>query len=224
MLSPDGRTLATVHDDKRVRLWDIASHEMIALEGDPLLPSALAFSPDGQTLATCVGEDGIRLWNTVTGASLARLATSCTDVTFSPDGASLAVAAGGDVTVWDIASHKPVTAFTAVGPAARTAFGLDGKTLAIGTDSGTVTLWDIPTGHPIARLTNTGAVRALTFTTDSLAIADNDGTRAGSSPAPSIPANGPESSPACPTGPGARDAFFQAAVRTAPLGSAAWGS
>jgi len=104
------------------------------------------------------------------------LGDSCVDVSFSPQGTDIAVASGGDVTVWDIASLKPITTLNDIGSAARTAFSPDGRTLAIGTDSGTVTLWDVTTGQPIARLTGTGAVRAMAFTADGLAIADNDGT------------------------------------------------
>ncbi len=170
-MSPDGHTLATVHNDHKLRLWDTDSHEAIVVAG---APTAQAFSADGKTLATCSG-DGVRLWTAV-GTFLARLAGSCVDVSFSPRGTDIAVAAGGDVTVWNIASLTPVTGFHDIGSAARTAFSPDGRMLAIGADNGTVALWTVPGGQPFARLTGTGAVRAIAFTVDGLAIADNDGT------------------------------------------------
>jgi WD40 repeat protein len=171
MLSPDGHTLATVHSDNKLRLWDTTSHEATMVAS---APSTLAFSADGTTLATC-SADGVRLW-TAAGTFLTRLADSCADVSFSPQGTELAVAAGRDVTVWNIASRKPVTAFNDVGSATRTAFSPDGRMLAIGTDSSTVALWSVPDGQPIALLTGTGGVRAMSFTVDGLAMADNDGT------------------------------------------------
>jgi WD40 repeat protein len=51
-ISPDGKTLATGGDDRRVKLWNIATQQELATLG-PLTGAcrSLRFSPDGRTLA-----------------------------------------------------------------------------------------------------------------------------------------------------------------------------
>jgi WD40 repeat protein len=62
--SPDGRTLATANVDHNVKLWDVASHQLIAtLTGHTNNVNGLAFSPDGHTLATGSADHTIRLWD-----------------------------------------------------------------------------------------------------------------------------------------------------------------
>ena len=64
--SPDGRLLASVADDRTLRLWDVAT-------GQPHGPSltghrdeirTVAFSPDGRWVATGSRDGLVRLWDT----------------------------------------------------------------------------------------------------------------------------------------------------------------
>ena len=54
-LSPDGTRLASASDDNTIKLWDMATREVIAtLEGHTDYVVSVAFSPDGTTLASAV--------------------------------------------------------------------------------------------------------------------------------------------------------------------------
>jgi WD40 repeat protein/tRNA A-37 threonylcarbamoyl transferase component Bud32 len=63
-LAPDpaGRW-ASVGDDRAVRVWDAAGHELLTLPGHTLALRAIAFSPDGHRLVSA-GDDGtIKIWD-----------------------------------------------------------------------------------------------------------------------------------------------------------------
>ena len=62
--SPDGKSLATAGDDKKVKVWDIASSRLVReMKGHTDVITAVAWSADSATL-TSAGHDGtVRQWN-----------------------------------------------------------------------------------------------------------------------------------------------------------------
>jgi WD40 repeat protein len=130
-LSPDGRTLATEHQDHSVTVWEIASGKERARLGagpgvQPIQPgiriggfnpfgmaggsTTIAFAPDGRRLVVR-GPGAVVLWDPAAGKQLGRLQGHAGDVTalaFAPDGKTL-ISGGRDTTslVWDATGLQP---------------------------------------------------------------------------------------------------------------------
>jgi WD40 repeat protein len=65
--APDRRILATISNDKTVRLWDLSDRDHPHPLGPPLTGHTsavrgVAFAPDGHTLATASLDQTVRLW------------------------------------------------------------------------------------------------------------------------------------------------------------------
>ena len=184
--SPDGATLASGAWDGTVKLWDVATGEIIAtLEGHGGGVQSVSFSPDGATLASGAGDATVKLWDVATGEPIATLEEHwdvVQSVSFSPDGATLASSGAWDGTVklWDVASREIITTLEGHGGAVWSAsFSPDGATLAWGTWDGTVKLWDVASREIITTLEgHADAVFSVSFSPDgaTLASASWDGT------------------------------------------------
>jgi WD40 repeat protein len=188
VLSPDGRTVATVTFGRRTALWDVTNPRHPAKIAT--LPSAdgntlwgLAFSPDGRILATGY-YDGIVLWD-VTNPARPRLLRSLgapltspaeaavgsggetaldpQDIAFSPGGGILATVTGTDqVTLWNVTDPAHAYRMATLGGAGAFvpafAFSPGGNLLAAVTDHGTVLVYSL--ADP-ARPARTATVRGL---------------------------------------------------------------
>jgi len=153
-VSPDGRTLAAASEDNTIKIWDVASGQMLrALTGHKDWVYSVAFSPDGRTLASGAGyqnsptishDNTIKLWDLASGHELRTLAGHSEPVTcvrFSPDGRTLA-SASMDLTVklWDVPSGQLLRTFTGHGDVVHfVAFSPDGRFLIAPSSGGLVT-------------------------------------------------------------------------------------
>lgn len=61
--SPDGQTLATVGDDKTVRLWSITGQALSSLVEHREKITTIAFSPDGKLIVSGSNDQTVVLWN-----------------------------------------------------------------------------------------------------------------------------------------------------------------
>ena len=155
--SPDGKTVASGHDDNTVRLWDTATNtERATLKGHTERINTVAFSPDSTLLASGSADDSIILWDVRKNRKHAILRGHRDEIgvlTFSPVGRTLLASGSVDGTVrfWDTDTGSEMSTF-ATGHTAwigGVAFSADDTTLASVTGNGTVQIWDIKTGHEL---------------------------------------------------------------------------
>ncbi len=153
-ISPNGELLATGHDNKTARVWEMATGKAIG----PPLPHgagvyALAFSPDNKTLLTAGLDRTTKLWHVETGKPLGQPQLHPVWVralAFSPDGKTfLAGGVDGSVRLWDLGTGKPTMTVEPHPPdrVCAVAFSPDGKTLATGCKDGKVRLYDAATSR-----------------------------------------------------------------------------
>jgi WD40 repeat protein len=129
--------------------------------------TAAAMSPDRTRLASGSQDGVVRLWDVATGEPLPRFLRQpegpVRRLAFDPTGERLASLGAFTVRVWSAATGELVAAFPAAGTPAALAWSSDGRTLAVGDESGTVTLRRIGAQAPVRVLRADAAVDALAF-------------------------------------------------------------
>ncbi len=178
--SADGGTVASGHEDGKLRFWDIAANKSVGeIEAHPRMGvAAISFSPNGQFVATA-GEDlSVRVWDAVTHKPVAEL-KSHTDripaLAWSPD-SKLLISAGWDTSarVWRPPHPDPLMLLNSHADQVVTvAFSLDGKYLACADSEFDIHLWldaEAATRGPVLRGHN-DEIKCLCFSPDGLKLA-----------------------------------------------------
>src|SRR5262249_6052611 len=132
--SPDGKRLLGKSYNDPMRVWDVATGEVLnRIEPPDRFQSNLAaFSPDGKAILVVCRSAGVVVLDGTTGKELRcfRTARDIAAIALSPDGKTVAFANGsGAIGQWDFATGKrlPASAEPLGDVSESLAFGDDGK-------------------------------------------------------------------------------------------------
>jgi WD40 repeat protein len=164
--SPDGRRLASMSEDRTVKVWDVGAglgkgelHEPVFTCRHEERVIGVAFSPDGQRLASASGETDkpgtVKVWDAASGELLVsfrgpEVPNPVVHLAFSPDSRRLASGSGKNtVKVWDLLRRQEL--YTLSGhtePILNVTFTPDGGGLISAGRDRLVNVWELPPGEP----------------------------------------------------------------------------
>lgn len=182
-ISPNGRRLASIAEDRTLRFWDVQTGQPI---GEPVQSPAsewatnLAWSPNNKILAVAYLLYGLVLWDVDAHEEYARRVRitapqeTIDRMIYSPDGKTLFAGMNtGEIVPLDGSrlgtTGVPLRGHT--GEVTALALTPDGSTLISGGVDGNVIVWDLtgrsPLGHTLLNQPDTGGLRHLLFSPDS---------------------------------------------------------
>ena len=151
-ISCDGHTLASGHDDKTIRFWDLNTKKVLwTFTGHSQAVKAIAYSPNEEILATASDDKTIKLWNVKTKQEICTLfghSHAVKSVAFSSDGKLLA-SGSWDKTVklWDVKTEKEICTLRGhqlqVSAVAFSPIPCSGGILASASFDRTVRIWQV---------------------------------------------------------------------------------
>jgi WD40 repeat protein len=184
--SPDGRLIASYHNDHSIVVWDAASgDELYTLPGLPdgkglIDERSLTFSPDGSRIAAVAADGRVAVWPAEANAGEPTWITpngedDSFQVAFSPDGQRIASLGFPGLTIAE-QSGGIVRGFDAAESADLSGVELewtpDGKQLVVGDTHGVVSVWNPNTGEHVRDVvTHPSRIVAIDVSSDGSMIA-----------------------------------------------------
>ncbi len=137
-ISPDGRWLASGSQDNTIKIWDLATGNLLrTLYGHNGKINSVAISPDGHWILTAADDNTARIWD-VQGGNEARVlgghAGMITSAAFASDGAQVLTASTDVVKIWDASTGREVRSIqiNEKDRSGRITLGADGRVYVIG--------------------------------------------------------------------------------------------
>ncbi len=156
--SPDGQTIVVASRDRRIKLLDARTGELVrSFDRHSDSVNSASFSPDGSMLVSA-GQDGIAfVWDVASAEVMSKFVGHTEQVytaRFSPDGSRILSTGDDDsVRVWDASTGMPVQEFhVRRGPIWTAAWAPDGSRVVAGNFYGSVRVWGLESDRPLLRL------------------------------------------------------------------------
>ena len=176
--SPDGSSIAAVHRDGRLDVWDVATGERRGNDetGQSVWwRGGVVFTPDSKHVIYQRPDGTLALWNVDDGESdqLGELPPNAVrTMALSPDGNHLALGlADGQAVVWDMQSKREIASFEHEKMVNVVRFSPDGQLLASAGEDASVRVWHLQTNEQVATLPVSATVYALAFSPDGTRLA-----------------------------------------------------
>ncbi|NEP11038.1 MAG: hypothetical protein F6K14_12655 [Symploca sp. SIO2C1] len=172
--SPDGKVIATVSADGKVKFWNIDGEPLTSFQEHTDTVNSLSFSPDDPIFATGSADGTVKLWN-LDGElvdSLQEHTDTVDSVSFSPDGKILATgSADGTVKLWNLEGKLLKSLQQDKAGITSLSFSPDSKMIVSGSRDGTIRLRDRQ-GNLIRLFSheNKAGITNLSFSPDSKMI------------------------------------------------------
>ncbi|MEO1497967.1 MAG: protein kinase [Planctomycetota bacterium] len=185
-IAPDGIGAASVGDDNRTCLWELAGPgesrvlRAESLRGHTDAVLSARYSADGSRIVTTSRDRTAVVWRADTSEQLTTLTEGhdflATTAIVGDDGSTL-VTAGGDgaARVWDLAAGVERFAIVGAGRNAAVAVAESARRIVTGSDDTVAQIWSLDDGRAVATLGGHAApITALATTPDATVIASGD--------------------------------------------------
>lgn len=157
-LSPDGNHVLTGCDDRRLRLFDMASGTLIrVIDAHEDWVVRVAFMPDGRHALSGSTDGSLRLWDMTTGQRIRHFGNheaTVLCVAVSPNGSRAVTGTDNRlVRVWEVETGRLLHRLEGhFGPVQCVAVSADGRLGFSGGNDRTVRVWDIDAGREVVKL------------------------------------------------------------------------